>query len=57
MDVRMVDQRPGPGVQDAQDPDQAPHILGVRSERDERVRRGAEQDVVQVFLVGAYKRP
>ena len=57
MDVRMVDQRPGPGVQDTQDPDQAPHVMWVRGERDERWRRGSEQDVVQVFLVGAYKRP
>jgi hypothetical protein len=57
MDVRMVDQSPGPGVQDTQDPDQAPYIMGVRGERDERLCRGSEQDVVQVSLVGARKRP
>jgi hypothetical protein len=57
MDVRVVDQSLGPGVQDTQHPDQAPHIMWVRGERDERLRRGPEQDVVQVFLVGAYKRP
>ena len=53
----MVDKRPGPGVQDTQDPEQAPHILWVCGELDERVRRGTEQDVVQVFLVSTYKVP
>lgn len=30
VDVRMVDQRPGPGVQDAEDPQQPPHQAGPR---------------------------
>jgi hypothetical protein len=55
--VRMVGQSVGPGVQHTEDPDHAPHIMGVRGERDERVCRGSESDVVQIFLVGAYKRP
>jgi hypothetical protein len=57
MDVRMVDQSPGPGVQDTQDPDQAPHLMWVRGALDERWRRGSEQAVIQVVLVGADKRP
>ena len=53
----MVDQRPGPGVQDTQEPDQAPHIMWVRGELDKRVRRGTEQDVIEVFLVAADEVP
>jgi hypothetical protein len=41
VDVRMGDQRPGPGVQDAEDADQPPDIRRGRGQCDERWRRGA----------------
>ena len=55
--VRMVGQGPGPGVQHTQDPDQPADIMRVRGELDERLGRGAEQDVVEVLLVAADERP
>ena len=55
--VRMVDQGPGPGVQHTQDPDQPADIMWVRGQLDERLGRGAEQDVVEVFLMGADELP
>jgi hypothetical protein len=57
VDVQMIDKRPRPGVQDIQDPDQAAHIMRVRGQLDKRLRRGAPQDVVQVFLVSADQLP
>lgn len=54
--VRMVDQRPGPGVQDAEDTKPPPHIMRVRGQLDERLRRGPEPDVVEVLLVAADER-
>jgi hypothetical protein len=53
MDVRRGAQRPGPGVQDTQEPAPAPHIMGVRRARDERVRRGTAPAVREVVLVAA----
>jgi hypothetical protein len=57
MNMRMIDKRPGPGVQDTQEPDQTAHIMGVHGELDERLCRGAEQDVIEVFLVAADECP
>ncbi len=53
----MVGQGAGPGVQHTQAPDQPTDVMRIRGERDARVSRGAEQDVVQVFLVSADQRP
>lgn len=49
--VWMVGQGAGPGVQDTEDPDPPAHIMGVRGKLDERMGRGAEQDVVKVLLM------
>ncbi len=57
MDVRMVGQRAAPGVQDTEDPDEPPDLMWVFGERDERLGGGAEQDVIQVFLVAADQLP
>jgi hypothetical protein len=56
VDVRMVDQRPGPGGQNAADTHQPPHIMRVRGQLDECLRRGPEPDVVEVLLVAADER-
>jgi hypothetical protein len=44
-------------VQHTEDPDQPTDIMGVRRERDARVGRGTEPDVVQVVLVAADELP
>jgi hypothetical protein len=49
----MIDQGPSPGVEDAEPAD----IMGVFGERGERVGRGSEQHVIQVFLVAADQLP
>jgi hypothetical protein len=51
--MRMVGQGAGPGVEDTQDANQAAHIMRVHGEVDERLGRGAPQQVVQVFWVAA----
>jgi hypothetical protein len=53
----MIDEGPGPGVEDAVNADEPPDIMWVCGERDERLGRGSEQNVVQVFLVAADKLP
>jgi hypothetical protein len=53
----MIDEGPSPGVEDAENADEPPDIMGVPGERDERLGRGAEQHVVQVFLVAADQLP
>jgi hypothetical protein len=55
--VWMIDEGPGPGVEDAENADEPPDIMGVCRERDARVGRGAAQHVVQVGLVAADQRP
>jgi hypothetical protein len=52
-----IDECPGPGVEDAEDSNEPPDIMGGCGERDERVGRGSEQNVVQVSLVAADKLP
>jgi len=54
--VRMVGQSARPGVQHTQDPAETPNVMRIRGELEERLRRGAEQDVIEIFLVAAYKR-
>jgi hypothetical protein len=49
----MIDEGPGPGVEDAENADESPDIMWVCGELDERLGRGAQQHVVQVFLVAA----
>jgi len=49
--VRMVGEGPGPGVQHPEDPDQPTGIMRSGRERDERLGRGAQQDVLQVLLL------
>ena len=44
-------------MEDAEHADEPPDIMGVCGERDERLGRGAEQNVVQVFLVAADQLP
>jgi hypothetical protein len=53
----MIDAGPGPGVEDAENADESPDIMGVGGELDERVGRGAEHHVVQVFLGAADTLP
>jgi hypothetical protein len=53
VDMRMGGQGAGPGVKDTQDANQATHIMRVHGEFDERLGRGAQQHVVQVFWVAA----
>jgi hypothetical protein len=53
----MIDEGPSPGVEDAEHADEPPDIMGVCGERDERLGRGAEQHVIQVFLVAADQLP
>ena len=53
----MIDEGPGPGVENAENADEPPDIMWVCGELDERLGRGAEQNVVQVFLVAADKLP
>ena len=48
---------PGPGVEAAAHADEPPDIMGVGGERDERWGRGAEHNVVQVWLVAADQLP
>ena len=57
VDVRMVGQGAGPRVQHTQDPHQAADVMRVRGERHERLGRGAEPNVGQVFLVAADELP
>jgi hypothetical protein len=51
LELVMVGEGTGPGVQHTEDPDQPTDIMRIGSERDERLGRGAEQDVVQVLLM------
>jgi hypothetical protein len=53
----LIDACPGPGVEDAENANEPPDIMWVCSERDERVGRGSEQNVVQVVLVAADQLP
>jgi hypothetical protein len=53
----MIDEGPGPGMADTEASHEPPDIMGVCGARDERLGRGAEHNVVQVFLVAADKRP
>jgi hypothetical protein len=53
----MLDEGPGPGVEDAENADEPPDIMGVCGEREERLGRGAAQPVVQVLRVAADQRP
>jgi hypothetical protein len=53
----MIDEGPGPGVEDAENADEPPDIMWGCGERDERWGRGAEQNVVPVLLVAADKLP
>jgi hypothetical protein len=53
----MVGEGAGPGVQHTQDSDQTSYIMRIPGELDERLRRGAEQDVIEVFLVAEDERP
>jgi len=47
--VRMIDQGAGPGMPHTQDSDQTADIMRVCGQRDERLGRRAEQDVVEVL--------
>ena len=49
--VRMIDQGAGPGMPHTQDSDQTADIMRVCGQRDERLGRRAEQDVVEVLLM------
>jgi hypothetical protein len=49
--VRMGGEGTGPGVQHTEAPDQPTDIMRIGRERDERLGRGAQQDVVQVLLM------
>jgi hypothetical protein len=53
----MIEEGPGPGVEDAENADEPPDIMGVCGELDERLGRGAEQHGVQVLLVAADQLP
>jgi hypothetical protein len=53
----MIDKGPSPGVEDAENADEPPDIMWVCGERDERLGRGSEQNVIQVLLVAADKLP
>jgi len=53
----LIDEGPGPGVEDAEDSNEPPDIMWVCRERDERLGRGAEQHIVQVWLVAADQLP
>jgi hypothetical protein len=53
----MIDKGASPGVEDAEHADEPPDIMGVCGERDERLGRSAEQNVVQVLLVAADQLP
>jgi hypothetical protein len=53
----MIDEGPGPGVEDAEDSNEPPDIMWVCRELDERLGRGAEQNIVQVLLVAADQLP
>jgi hypothetical protein len=53
----MIDEGASPGVEDAEHADEPPDIMGVCGKGDERMGRGAEQHVVQVFLVAADEFP
>jgi hypothetical protein len=55
--VWLIDEGPSPGVADAEHAEEPPDIMGVCSERDARLGRGAEQHVIQVFLVAADQLP
>jgi hypothetical protein len=57
MDVRLIGERAAPGVQDTEDPAAPPDVMRVRREREERLARGAEHDVVQVSLRAAAEFP
>jgi hypothetical protein len=53
----MVGQGPGPGVPYTEAPAAPPDIMRVRRQLEERVRRGAAEDVVQGVLVAADEPP
>jgi hypothetical protein len=53
VDMRMVGQGAGPGVEATQDAHQAAHIMRVHGECDERLGCGAQPHIVQVFWVAA----
>jgi hypothetical protein len=55
VDMRMVGQGAAPGVEDAQDANQAAHIVRIHGECAERLGRSAPQPVVQVLWVAADK--
>ena len=57
VDVRMVDQGPGPGMQHTQDPHQTAHVMRVRGELHAGLRGGPQEDVVQRVLVWTDQRP
>ena len=49
--VRMVGERRAPGMQDGQDADAGAEVLGVGRDRDQRLGRGLEQQIVDHGLV------
>jgi hypothetical protein len=51
--MRLVGQGAGPSVEDAQDTNQAAHLVRLQGEGEERLGRSAQQHVVQVLLVAA----
>jgi hypothetical protein len=55
--MRGIDAGPSPGVEDAAPAAEPPDVMGGGGERDERLGRGAEPDVIQVLLVAAAQLP
>jgi hypothetical protein len=53
----MINEGPGPGVEDTEDANEPPDIMGVGGECDERLGRGAEQEVVQVLVMTPAELP
>jgi hypothetical protein len=51
VDVRMVGQGTGPGVQHTQHPNQTAHIVRVGRKFEERLGRCPDQDIVEVLLM------
>ena len=54
MGVRMVGQRRSPGVEHGGEPDAGTEVLGIGGDREQRLGRGAEQQIVnhRFVLVG-----
>jgi hypothetical protein len=57
LELVRVGEGTGPGVQHTEYPDQPTDIIRNDRGRDERLGRGAKQDVVQVSLMAADELP